>query len=68
MKTIQLNGQPYEVEKHIDTIGDLLEHFHLGERIVIVEHNRRVLSKEDHKATPLRAGDVVEIVHFVGGG
>ncbi|MGA9174910.1 MAG: sulfur carrier protein ThiS [Thermoactinomyces sp.] len=68
MKKIQLNGQPYELENNINTIEDLLRHFKLGERIVIVEHNRQVLSKEDHSGTQLNAGDIVEIVHFVGGG
>nr|WP_139179463.1 sulfur carrier protein ThiS [Lihuaxuella thermophila] len=65
---MQLNGQGYEVADGIQTIAHLLEHLNLGQRVVVVEHNRKVLQKEDHPQAVLADGDVVEIVHFVGGG
>ncbi len=35
---------------------------------VAVELNLEILPKGDYAATPLREGDRLEIVHFVGGG
>jgi thiamine biosynthesis protein ThiS len=36
---------------------------------VVVEHNRTILrDREQYAAQPLASGDVLEIVHFVGGG
>ncbi|MBN2908491.1 sulfur carrier protein ThiS [Polycladomyces sp. WAk] len=65
---IQLNGQPYDLPAGVDTVARLIQHLQLEQRIVVVEHNRRVLEKEDHASAVLREGDVLEIVHFVGGG
>lgn len=65
---IQLNGQPYDLPAGVDTVAQLIQHLQLEQRIVVVEHNRRVLEKEDHVSAVLREGDVLEIVHFVGGG
>jgi sulfur carrier protein len=65
---IRLNGQPYDLPAGVDTVEQLIQHLQLERRIVVVEHNRRVLEKEDHASAFLREGDVLEIVHFVGGG
>jgi sulfur carrier protein len=65
---IQLNGQPYDLPVEVDTVERLIQHLQLEQRIVVVEHNRRVLEKEDHASAVLREGDALEIVHFVGGG
>jgi sulfur carrier protein len=65
---IQLNGQPYDLPAKVDTVERLIQHLQLERRIVVVEHNRRVLEKEDHASAVLREGDALEIVHFVGGG
>lgn len=35
---------------------------------VAVEHNGTIVRRPDWAATPLRSGDRLEIVHFVGGG
>nr|WP_302104475.1 sulfur carrier protein ThiS [Polycladomyces sp. WAk] len=63
-----MNGQPYDLPAGVDTVARLIQHLQLEQRIVVVEHNRRVLEKEDHASAVLREGDVLEIVHFVGGG
>jgi thiamine biosynthesis protein ThiS len=34
----------------------------------VVELNREIVRRPAIAATPVREGDVVEIVHFVGGG
>lgn len=62
-----INGEEQTIES-VSTVNDVLHHFELQDRIVVVEHNRSVLEKHDHKNTPLQEGDRLEIVHFVGGG
>jgi sulfur carrier protein len=51
------------------TVADLLERLSLDPRTVVVEHNGTIL--RDRAATTacrLQSNDVLEIVHFVGGG
>ncbi len=51
------------------TIASLLAAHALDPRLVVVEHNREILRDRDALAfVALADGDVVEIVHFVGGG
>ena len=48
-------------------IDDLLTKEDLDPKLVVVELNGKILSKEDYQ-NPLQDGDVVEIVQFVAGG
>lgn len=63
-----INGEVQQVPNTIENVQHLLEYLRLADRIVVVEVNRNILQKEQHSATPLAEGDVVELVHFVGGG
>ncbi|MBA4603127.1 sulfur carrier protein ThiS [Thermoactinomyces mirandus] len=65
---IQLNGKEKQVPSDLQNIEELLKHLLLADRIVVVEHNNQVLTKELHAKTKLSDGDRIEIVHFVGGG
>ncbi|MBA4547656.1 sulfur carrier protein ThiS [Thermoactinomyces intermedius] len=65
---IQLNGEKQTVPPHLKTVDDLIKHFKLNSKILVVEHNRHVLTREMHATTRLSDGDCIEIVHFVGGG
>jgi sulfur carrier protein len=62
-----VNGAPREVPDGI-TVLALVEHLQLTEGPVAVERNLEVVPRAEHARTVLREGDVVEIVHFVGGG
>ena len=64
---ITLNGKPRSLD-NISTVTALLDHLNLDPNRVAVEHNRVVLLMGNFAATPLRDGDVLEIVQFVGGG
>jgi thiamine biosynthesis protein ThiS len=64
---IVLNGEPRRVPGPA-TLADLLKHLELDPRTVVVEHNRAIVRRPALAATPLGDGDVVELVHFVGGG
>jgi sulfur carrier protein len=68
-KAIELtvNGERKEVPEGL-TVRGLVEHLGLTEGPVAVEKNREVVPRAQHATTPLSAGDVIEIVHFVGGG
>jgi len=51
------------------TLGDLLREHDLDPRMVVVERNREILrERETFNRLVLEHGDVLEIVHFVGGG
>lgn len=63
-----INGEHIEVPDTVCRVADLLQHFSLGDKVVIVEVNASILQKDDHARTALSDGDRVEIVHFVGGG
>jgi sulfur carrier protein len=64
----QLNGKQVELPKEVDSVEKLLTHYDLQTRIAVVEVNKEIVMKEDYEASRLSNGDVIEVVHFVGGG
>ncbi|MEO7034876.1 MAG: sulfur carrier protein ThiS [Polyangiaceae bacterium] len=64
---ITVNGDAREVPDRL-TVRGLVEHLGLTDGPVAVERNREVVPRAVHPSTELQAGDVLEIVHFVGGG
>ncbi len=64
---LSVNGDALEVAPNL-TIGALLQQLALDRGPVAVERNGEVVPRADHAETVLEDGDVVEIVHFVGGG
>ncbi|UOS98279.1 sulfur carrier protein ThiS [Xanthomonas arboricola] len=64
---IQLNGTPRDIPDDL-LLATLLEQEGLAQRRVAVEINGEIVSRGRHATHPLRAGDVVEIVHALGGG
>jgi thiamine biosynthesis protein ThiS len=51
------------------SLADYLASLKLDPRLVVVEHNRTILRNRDaYPSIVLADGDVLEIVHFVGGG
>ena len=65
--TITLNGERRDVDGPV-TLAGLLAQLALSPETVVVEHNRRIVRRAELAQHPLATGDVVEIVHFVGGG
>lgn len=64
---LTINGQRREVPDGL-TVRGLIEHLGLTEGPVAVEKNRAVVPRAEHTKVALAADDVLEIVHFVGGG
>lgn len=66
--SIKLNGEIVELSGDVQTIQQLLAFYKLEDRLVIVEHNREIILKDQYESTDIQNGDEVELVHFVGGG
>lgn len=64
---LTVNGAPHEVPDGM-TVRELVQHLGLTGGPVAIERNREVVPRAEHERTRLAAGDVLEIVHFVGGG
>jgi sulfur carrier protein len=64
---ITVNGEFRELTEGTSVRG-LVEILGLTDGPVAVERNREVVPRAEHPTTTLAEGDVLEIVHFVGGG
>jgi thiamine biosynthesis protein ThiS len=67
MIRVTVNGEERELEPGL-TVTGLLCRLGLHPRLVVVEHNRNIIDRAAFDETEVRAGDSVELVHFVGGG
>ena len=67
MLTITLNGEPRGVAPGT-SIAALVGQIGLDPARVAVERNREIVPRSTLADFPLADGDVLEIVHFVGGG
>jgi thiamine biosynthesis protein ThiS len=66
--SLTVNGEERELPAG-SSIADLLRAHQLDPRMVVVEHNREILRDRDsYSRITLQGGDMIEIVHFVGGG
>ena len=63
---ITLNGEPRRAAP--GSIADLVRSLELDPAKVAVERNGEIVPRSTLSAVPLGEGDVLEIVHFVGGG
>ena len=63
---LRING---ETRKFDDApLFEIIERMGLNPSRVAVELNGKIVPRADFKATKLKDGDSLEIVHFVGGG
>jgi sulfur carrier protein len=64
---VSLNGEPHQVPTGA-TVADLVAGLGRDPRTVAVERNGGLVPRAQFGATPLEAGDRLEVVHFVQGG
>ncbi len=64
---IQVNGEAREIDPGTNLL-ELSSLLTLKPEQIAIELNRLVIRRSDWQATVLNEQDVVEIVHFVGGG
>lgn len=67
MITIQLNGQERQVPEG-QNLRQLLDWLELPTDRLAAELNREIVPRRLWAETPVKAGDQLEVVHFVGGG
>ena len=64
---VEINGETREVEAGV-TVADVVRMLDLNQRRLAVEVNREIVARDSYAERVLHEGDVLEIVHFVGGG
>lgn len=64
---VTLNGQDRAISPG-QTVASLLEGLDLNPALVVVEKNLEILDRERYSEVFVEDGDVLELVHFVGGG
>ena len=64
---VRINGEDREIQPGL-TVSGLLESLDLRPSLVVVELNREILDRGSYDDTPVVEGDILELVHFVGGG
>jgi thiamine biosynthesis protein ThiS len=67
MIEVTINGDRREISPEL-SVTALLEGLGLRPQLVVVEHNREILDRARYGEVQVRAGDNLELVHFVGGG
>ena len=67
LASLTVNGDQVPIGG-ITSVGELLQSLKIVPDRVVVELNGTIYRRGEGLDRPLAAGDVVEIVHFVGGG
>jgi thiamine biosynthesis protein ThiS len=62
-----VNGEPRAFEGAM-TVAGLVGALELDIRKVAVELNREIVPRSTYAQVALNSGDILEIVHFIGGG
>jgi len=64
---VQVNGEIREVPGEV-SLAQLLDHLSMPSRLLAIELNKEVVRRKDWQETTVKDADVIEIIHFVGGG
>ncbi|MDQ2870531.1 MAG: sulfur carrier protein ThiS [Acidobacteriota bacterium] len=64
---VRVNGEELNLPEGA-SVASVLERLEIQTPRVAVERNREIVPKALYASTPLIAGDVLEVVEFVGGG
>ena len=67
MIDVTINGDKREAPAGL-TVSGLLDFLNVKKATAVVEHNGVVLKQRENDEVAVNAGDVLEIVRFVGGG
>ena len=64
---LQINGEAREFPAGLN-VTSLVQHLELRPERVAIELNKQIIKRTLWRETSLKDGDMIEIVHFVGGG
>ena len=67
MAKIQLNGRKITI-KTGSSISAILKKYKLDSRKIAIEYNGKIIQRTNYSKKFLKKNDVLEIVHFIGGG
>ena len=67
MAKIQLNGRKLEL-RNKNSIDTLLKKYKIDSKKIAVELNGEIINKNKYKLINIKNKDIIEIVHFIGGG
>ena len=66
---MKVNGEDISLsELKEPTLAALLAHFNLSKERVAIEQNQNIIKKKDYANNQLKEDDILEIIHFAGGG
>ena len=67
---ISINGKETILSENSDrTVDSLLEELDVSQRLyVTVELNGEILDRAAYETTPVKEGDIIEFLYFMGGG
>lgn len=63
---LTINGKPETLE--VSTVLDVLRRKEIDPQLVAVELNTQMVEQEQFETTPLKEGDKLEFLFFMGGG
>ena len=63
-----INGKDHDDLPDGMSLLDLIAHLELPERKIAIERNREVVPKSNYRDVTLENHDLLEIIHFIGGG
>ena len=63
-----VNGHRYDNLEDDMTMSELLVYLKLPAKKIAIERNREIISKSTYNTVRLNDGDIIEIIHFIGGG
>lgn len=66
MISIKINGKEEQIKSN--NLSDLLDEKNIIRESLIIEHNHKIIKKENWQEIRLEPGDNLELLSFVGGG
>jgi sulfur carrier protein len=67
MAKIQLNGKKITIKQKV-YLSNLLDRYKLDKKKIAIELNGAIIPKQLYEKKLLKNNDIIEVVHFIGGG
>ena len=64
---VEINGETKELPRELN-LNELLEYLSMPSRLLAIELNKEVVRRKDWEDITVKDADVIEVIHFVGGG
>ncbi len=65
---VKINGEEYQDQYDNRQLSEVIDELKYDRTRIAVEINEEIVPKADYDKTIIKAGDVMEVVSFVGGG